>query len=105
MIGDCQRIAVTTITELELALEVSAPQIVGAEPCRKFGPLVDGGRRSALTRPCRCKTAWIVLFAGTRISPSNFLTRSSRSLRAPQWGFSPLRVTMRLSICVGSWLA
>ena len=50
-----------------------------------------------LTRPWRSSTAWMVLLAGTRTSPSSRRTRSSRILRAPQCGFSGLSRTIRLS--------
>jgi hypothetical protein len=63
------------------------------------------GRPATLTRPCRWSTAWIVLLAGTRMSPSSRRTRSARILRAPQWGVSRLAAAIRLSICRGSWLA
>ena len=63
------------------------------------------GRRRPLTKPWRCKTAWMVLLAGMRISPANRRTSSSRILRAPQCGFCCLSVTIRLSIWDGSWLA
>ena len=39
-----------------------------------------------------------MLLAGTRTSPARRRTRSSRILRAPQWGFSRLSATIRLSI-------
>src|SRR6516165_9165221 len=39
MIGDGQWITVATIAELELALEVGAPQIVGSRPRRELGSL------------------------------------------------------------------
>src|SRR5256885_10504812 len=58
-----------------------------------------------LTRPWRSRTAWMVLLAGTRTSPESRRTRSSRILRAPQWGLSLLSLTIRLSICCGNWLA
>src|SRR5262245_22429378 len=89
MIGDGQRIAVAAVAELELALEVGAPQIVrlrARRQRRSSGALPWSGH--ALARPCRSRTAWIVLLAGTRTSPSSRRTRSSRILRAPQCGFS-----------------
>ena len=36
MIGDGQRVAVLTVAELELALEVGAPQVVRRDACRKL---------------------------------------------------------------------
>src|SRR5262245_48317240 len=44
----------------------------------------------------------MVLLAGRRTSPSSRRTRSSLILRAPQWGFSLLRRTIRLSIGWGT---
>src|SRR5262245_33379763 len=58
-----------------------------------------------LTRPWRSSTAWMVLLAGTRTWLSRRRTRSSRILRAPQFGLSRLRETIRLSTWAGSWLA
>ena len=48
--------------------------------------LAPGGlvvRRSALTSPCRCNTAWMVLLAGIRISPSK--------REKPHWGARKIR--------------
>ncbi len=47
----------------------------------------------------------MVLLAGTRTSPLSRRTKSSRSLRAPQCGFSRFNVTIRLSTWAESWLA
>jgi len=41
------------------------------------------GRLRPLTKPWRCRTAWIVLLAGMRRLPSIRRTRSSRIFRAP----------------------
>ena len=101
VVGDGQRIAVAPVAELELALEVGAPQIVGRSAVgeRRAARAVARPRRARLTRPWRSSTAWIVLLAGTRTSPASRRTRSSRILRAPQCGFSRLSRTIRPSTC------
>ena len=57
VVGDGQRIAVLAVAELELALEVGAPQIVGSERRRTAACRWRGGAagRCALTRPWRCE--------------------------------------------------
>ena len=92
MVGDGQRVAVAAVAELELAFEVGAPQVVGLQRLGTARAPAPGGaaRRMRLTRPWRSSTAWMVLLAGTRTSPSSRRTRSSRILRAPQCGLSRL---------------
>ena len=52
VVGDGERIAVASVAELELALEVRAPEVVGIEPCDSGVPVGPTARRlSRLTRP------------------------------------------------------
>ena len=90
MIGDGQRIAIASIAELELALEVGAPQIIGSS--------ARGQRRAAraVARPAAALDQAMAVedgmdgaSAGTLISPSSLLTSSSRILRAPSGGSRP----------------
>ena len=103
MIGDGQRIAIVPVAELELTLEVGTPQFVGR------GTL--GQRRAARTvaRPAATLDQAVAIenrmdgaLGRNPASPSSRRTRSSRILRAPQCGFSPLSRTIRLSSCCGS---
>ena len=102
MVGDGERIAIAAVAELELALEVGAPQVVGGGGARGVPRARWRGPPPRLTRPWRSSTAWMVLRAGTLTSPDSRRTRSSRILRAPQCGFSPLRRTIRVSTCKGT---
>jgi hypothetical protein len=103
VVGDGEWVAITTVTELELALEIGAQRSLAAESSDSGVPRARWrGPPLRLTRPWRSRTAWMVLLAGTRIPPESLRTRSSRTLRAPQCGFSAFRRTMRLSTCCGS---
>src|ERR1700688_1738297 len=104
MVGDGQRIAVPAVAELELALEVSAPQLIWGSPF--------GQRRAAraVARPAAAPDQAVTVehrmdgaFSWTLTSPSSRLTSSSRILRAPQCGFSALSRTIRLSTGWGDW--
>jgi hypothetical protein len=106
VVGDGERIAPSALAELELALEVGAPQVVG---------LGAGGERRALGLAADAAHAADETVAiehgvdgGGRWDPhipARRRTSNSRILRAPQCGFSFLAVTIRLSIWPGSWLA
>jgi hypothetical protein len=106
MVGDGQRIAVASVAELELSLEVGAPQIIGR------GALGQRRAARAVARPAATLDQAVAI--------ENRMDRalgrnpdiavqtpdeSSRILRAPQWAFSAFRRTIRLSIGWGSWLA
>jgi len=84
LVGDRQGVTISAVAQLELALEVGAPQIVGAAdsavPMALFARFL---LRAWLTRPYRSSTACTVLLAGMRTSPARRRTRSSRILRAP----------------------
>src|SRR5438270_11568743 len=63
MVGDGERVAISSIAELELALEVGAPQVVGASPSDSGVPRARWrGPPPRLTRPWRSRTAWMVPF-------------------------------------------
>ena len=106
MIGDRQRITVAAVAQLELALEVDTPQIIG------YGALRQRRAARAMARPAAALDQAVTIedrmdgaLAGTLISPSSRRTSSSRILRAPQCGLSAFSRTIRLSTCCGSWLA
>ena len=85
VVCDGERVAVPAVAELELALEIGAPEVVGAASSGE-GPVPWARwrlRPLRRTRPWRSRTAWTLLIAGTRTSPARRRTRSSRILRAP----------------------
>ena len=106
MIGDRQRITVAAVAQLELALEVGTPQIIGCRPLRQ--------RRAAraMARPTPAVDQAVTVEdrmdgafgrdLDVAVEPP---PKSLRILRAPQCGFSLLSRTIRVSICWGSWLA
>src|SRR5664280_1945088 len=106
MVGDGQRIAVPAVAELELALEVGAPQLIRGDPF--------GQRRAAraVARPAAALDQAVTIEnrmdgafgrnPDIAIEPPH---QSSRILRAPQCGFSALRRTIKPSSCSGSRLA
>jgi len=79
LIGDGQEVAGALVAEVELALVIRAPQIVGAGACPSEKPVPVARRRltGRWTSPCRSKTAWMVLTAGTRTSCASRRTKSS----------------------------
>src|SRR5665213_840070 len=106
MVGDRQGVTVAAIAELELALEVDAPQRIGHSPRRQ---------RRAVGAVAACPGALDQAVAvehrmdgalGRQANVAGKLAQHQfADLRAPQCGLSRLRSTISRSIWSGSWLA
>jgi hypothetical protein len=109
LVGHRQGVTVAAVAELELPLEVGAPQIVGRgreRQRRAFGPVAPplagpGALDQAVAVEHRVHRA----LGRDPTSPASRRTSSSRILRAPQCGLSRLVATISRSTGSGSWLA
>ena len=94
MIGNRKRIAIALVAELKFPLiAVHHSGVPSVRVLERF---------MRVSSPCRSRTAWMVLQAGTFTYDGKRRSRRSRILRAPQLGFSRLAVTIAASICAGS---
>jgi len=94
VIGDGEGIAIASITELELAFEVGAPQFVGGYSARE--------RRSggAAARPGGRGDEPVAMENGVDCTlgrHADIAGQSERIFLTPQFGFSCLMATMRAS--------
>src|SRR5712664_4404321 len=103
MVGDGQWIAVPTVAELELALEVGAPQIVGT------GALGQRRAARAVARPAAALDQAVTIenrmdgaFGRNPDIPIEPSDQELADLASPPVGFSALSRTIRLSICCGN---